>query len=148
MVNTLINVSAYQGAPPDDLDTNKASRKILGGPIYDKDDILKVLEGGEDAISPWTKKCISDLKKYEISHDEVENYIRIALASGKFKGSEWCKGKKDGVYAACDSYQILVKEWVPAAHKEMTFEYYVKFAIGKLGNLMLIISCHPPEDRR
>lgn len=147
MVNTLINVSAYEGAIPDDLHLSDATRKIPGGPIYRSNDILNILEADEDVIHLWTRKCISDLRKFDSNHDDVKRYLRIALKSGKFKGSEWCRGNKEHIYAACDSYQIRVEEWVPAAHREMTYEYYVKFAIAKSGDLMLIVSCHPSEDR-
>jgi len=30
----------------------------------------------------------------------------------------------------------------------MDFEHYAKFAVNKMGTLLLVVSCHPPEDRR
>jgi len=34
------------------------------------------------------------------------------------------------------------REWVSAVKKEMNMEYFVKFAIGKTGALVLVVSCH------
>lgn len=144
MVNNQLNLSAYEGVPPSD---DQASRTIMGGPLYDMAAMLLVLAQGESAIVPWTRKCISDLKKYEMAHDDVVDLIRTALARGNFKGSEWCVNKPGGHWAACDSYQVFIKQWVAAAHKDMVFEYYVKFAIGKTGKVVLTISCHLSEDR-
>jgi len=33
-------------------------------------------------------------------------------------------------------------EWVATASKEMGVEYFVKFAVGKTGQLLLLVSCH------
>ena len=55
--------------------------------------------------------------------------------------------KPSGPWAACDAYQLWHNEWVQAAYKEMCFEYYIKFAIGKSGKLLLLVSCHEPQDR-
>lgn len=144
MVNTRIVSLFADGSPPSD---EGASRKIAGGSLYERASVLAVLEQGETAIVPWTRKCISDLKKHELDHLDVIRLIQTALAQGRHKGSEWCTDKPGGVWAACDSYQVVEKCWVPAAHKEMDFEYYLKFAIGKNGRVILTVSCHPPEER-
>lgn len=145
MVNTRI-VSRFAGGSPPSADM--ASRKIAGGPLYEQAAVHEVLEQGESVIVLWTQKCISDLKKYELDHEGVMRLIRLALTRGRFKGSEWCVSKPGGVWAACDSYQVVDKQWVPAAHKDMDFEYYLKFAIGKTGQVILTVSCHLPEERR
>lgn len=33
-------------------------------------------------------------------------------------------------------------EWVETARKELSMEYFLKFAIGKAGTLVLMLSCH------
>lgn len=144
MVNTRIVSLHDSGTPP----LNEgASRKIAGGPLYERTAVIAVLAQGESAIVPWTRKCISDLKKYDLDHEDVMRLIRLALAQGRFKGSEWCVDKPGGLWAACDSYHVAEKCWVAAAHKEMEFEYYLKFAIGKNGRVILTVSCHLPEER-
>jgi len=143
MVNN-INLSNYVGSLPA---SENASRKIMGGPLYERNQVLSVLSLGVSVISPWTRKCISDLKKYNLDHSDVLELLKCALTTGIFKGSEWCVAKPGGAWAACDSYQVIRSEWVENAHKNMQFEYYVKFAIGKSGNLILTVSCHLSEDR-
>ncbi len=144
MVNT-INLSSYPGSPP--LSEN-AERKILGrSPLYDKQLVLALLGQGKSVIRPWTKKCISDLQKCHFDHSDIVDLLKCVLATGVFKGSEWCVAKPGGAWAACDSYQVFRSEWVEHAHKNMQVEYYVKFAIGKKDNLILMVSCHPPENR-
>ena len=144
MVSNII-VSRYSGVPP--TSNTPSARTIAGGPLYSKEDVLPILELGESAIVPWTQKCASDLKKYELDHSDVIHLINLALAKGEFKGSEWCINKPGGAWAACDSYRLFEMAWVPAAHKEMLFEYYVKFAIGRTGKVILTVSCHLSEGR-
>lgn len=139
-------LSRYQGPPPP-LDENGA-RKIAGGkPLYSTHEVDEVLALGETVIVPWTRKCISDLQKLEFDNADVMRLIRLALSQGEFKGSEWCIGSTPGVWAACDSYRVFEKAWVAPANKDMMFEYYVKFAIGKTGKVILTISCHLSEGR-
>jgi hypothetical protein len=55
--------------------------------------------------------------------------------------SEWCDNGK-GALAACDAYSIKIEEWNAVTQKNRLIEYYVKFAINKLGNMVMTISCH------
>jgi hypothetical protein len=64
-----------------------------------------------------------------------------ALKPSDYKDSEWCDNGK-GAWAACDAYSIRCSESIEAARKEMTVEYFLKFAIGKTGALVLMVSCH------
>jgi len=144
MVNRRINISAYPGTPPAD---KRRSLAIAGGPLYSKERVLGVLARGTAALRLWTRKCASDVKRFDMDLDQVVGLLRLALERGVFKGSQWCTDKPEGSWAACDSYQVFWRQWMPAAHKEIEFEYYVKFAIAKSGALLLLVSCHPPEDR-
>lgn len=145
MVNNVI-VSRYTGTLP--LSRKKADLKIPGGPIYNTQEVLSLLDtNGRSALRPWTRKCIDDLQKYSLDTDDVEGLLRAALRTGKFLGSEWCEQQPRGPWAACDAYRTFRREWIKAADKEMDVEYYIKFAIGKTGQLLLLVSCHLPEDR-
>ena len=89
MVNN-INLSSYVGSLPA---SENAGRKIMGGPLYERNQVLSVLSQGVSVISPWTRKCISDLKKYSMDHADVLELLKCALTTGIFKGSEWCVAK-------------------------------------------------------
>lgn len=145
MVNNMKNLSRYDGTPPITETTERV--KISGGPLYESTVVLEILNTGESAVIPWTEKCIRDLKKLTFEKADVVELLKFALQHGKFKGSEWCLNKSGGAWAACDSYQVFRNEWIAKIDKYLEVEYYVKFAIGKSGKLVLTISCHTPENK-
>lgn len=138
MVNNVINVSAYRGEPPQ----SGSDRKISGGPLYSRADVEAALQNGEPAIVAWTRKCINDLQSLSLDASDLITLIKTAIDQGVFKGSEWCEQKPSGPWAACDAYRLLRREWVEGMNKEVDMSYYIKFAIGKTGALLLIVSCH------
>jgi len=144
MVNYRI-LSRYEGELPSGAN---ASRAIPGGPLYPIDEILSILDAvGSDAIRAWTRKCTEDMQKWSLDDNDIHELIEIAVRAGRFLGSEWCQQNDNGPWAACDAYQVTRNEWLDNARKYMDCDYYLKFAIGKQGNLLLVVSCHPPEDR-
>ncbi|TEU30147.1 hypothetical protein E2B99_03450 [Alkanindiges illinoisensis] len=72
---------------------------------------------------------------------DVCDLLHEAFDSGQYIDSEWCLNKK-GHWLACDSYRIRRREFIEAAHKVMQIEYFIKFCIGKMGAIVLIVSCH------
>ncbi len=87
-------------------------------------------------------------KLEQLDADDLHELLEMALRAGRFRGTEWCVQRPDGPWAACDAYVVVRREWVPNAHREMDMEYYIKFAMAKTRTVLLVISCHPPEDRR
>lgn len=146
MVNTLVNVSAYQGLPP--LEEGASNRVISPGPLYAKNEILNVLAMGEDSLLPWTRGCREDMQRLAMEIPDAINLVREALTSGSYLKSEWCVQKPTGPWAACDVYRLFRYEAIKNSQNEMRFEYYVKFAIGKTGKLLLLVSCHLSRDSR
>lgn len=145
MVNNPINSSAYQGMPPVE---KQAERGIPGGPLYEKQQVLGLVETDGNCLSPWTKKCIKDMRdKLCIDNDGAAELVRAAVIQGTYRNSEWCQGNKEHIWAACDAYVLKRFEWNRFAHKDLEIEYYVKFAINRSGKLLLLISCHNPENR-
>ena len=43
----------------------------------------------------------------------------------------------------CDAYKVTQYEWIENAGKDMPVSYYLKFAISKTGQLLLMASNHP-----
>jgi hypothetical protein len=124
------------------------TRKIPGGPLYPPSEVLKRLNAlpGHQVIA-WTEKCVVDLQNWSLDSTDLIELLRIAVTRGKFRSSEWCIQKSDGPWAACDSYSLSRKEFIDNAFKEIDIEYYLKFAISVTGEAILIISCHPTENR-
>lgn len=145
MVNTRI-VSRYSGKLPLG---EGVSRKIPGGPLYPPSEVLALLaDSGSQAVHAWTDKCNRDIQKWSLDAEDLCELIEIAVRSGRFRGAEWCEQRPNGPWAACDAYSLVRREWMAFAHREMDMEYYIKFAVAKTGTVLLVVSCHPPEDRR
>lgn len=120
---------------------SRSGTRHKNGPLYDKDRVLRLLTEEENIIV-WTRKCGSDLQSLGIDLEDVAELIRTGLEKGIFLGSQWCEQKRNGPWAACDAYRIFRLEWSEVAHKEISVEYYIKFAINKTGKLLLVVSCH------
>jgi len=121
-------------------------REIKGGPLYDRGHVLELLDK-EKNIQAWTRKCRDDLQNWGLDPEDIVELISMSLSEGNFLGSQWCEQEENGPWAACDAYSIFRLEWSEAAHRKISTEYYVKFAINKTGKLLLIVSCHPSSFR-
>jgi len=145
MVNNMI-VSRYEGELPLG---EGASRRIPGGPLYAAEEVVAVLESiGSSAVRSWTQKCSRDVQKLCLDAGDLYELIELAINNGRFRGAEWCVQRPGGPWAACDAYVVTRRERMPNANVEMDIEYYIKFAIGRSGAVLLIVSCHIPEERR
>ena len=136
----MINLSAYSGLPPERQEGGRTL--IADGPLYPVVDVLALLETGDQNTVLWTRKCKSDVQLLAYDICDIRGLIKDAVTQGQYLNSEWCVQKPTGPWAACDGYRLFRDEWVPYAHKEMRCEYYVKFAIGKTGKILLLVSCH------
>ncbi len=144
MVNKTI-VSRYQAALPPSAGAN---RTIRAGPLYPAADVMTLLTiEGSGAVRAWTRKASADLQKLSLDADDLVELIKDALTQGRYRRSEWCIQRPNGPWAACDAYSLERREWNQYAHKELPVEYYVKFAIAKTGKVLLLASCHLPENR-
>lgn len=143
MVNIKV-ISSYTGKLP----VNEFDRKIVTGPLYPEEEVLSLLNSGSESIITWTRKCTADVQRLSLDDSDLFELVELAVRGGRYNGSEWCEQKPGGPWAACDAYSVIRPEWIPAAHKEMDIEYYIKFAVAKTGAILLLISCHPYELRR
>jgi hypothetical protein len=132
----------------EELPNGRDRRGVSGEPLYPTEDVLTILQRfGIDAVIPWTQKCIKDIQKWQLDADDLVELVKIALSAGRFRGSAWCKQSPSGPRAACDAYSLVRGEWFEHANKHMNIEYYIKFAISKSGKCLLMVSCHPSEQR-
>jgi hypothetical protein len=135
MVNKFI-VSEYSSRLP----TESGRVKIAGGPLYDLARVQTIV-GDENRLLTWTEKCRKDVfKLFDDDLAKVAGLIHCLKASD-YIDSEWCENGKNAM-AACDAYSIRRMEVIPATGKAMPVGYFLKFAIGKAGNLVLLVSCH------
>ncbi|HSV36472.1 MAG TPA: hypothetical protein VLI46_12995 [Ramlibacter sp.] len=128
-------ISEYSSTSP----TTGGGEKIPGGPLYELPRVQAIAKDGT-GIALWTRDCAKDVRELGWDADDVAKLIQ-QLCDANYKDSEWCENGR-GAWAGCDAYSIRLSEWVPTAQKEMQIEYFVKFAIGKTGALVLTVSCH------
>lgn len=131
-------LSQYSTSPPTELGGGRI--KIDGGPLYDLATVKQLVDD-PDCINLFTRTCIGEVQKLFDSDTEQVAALIQALDQQDYIDSEWCENGKTGV-AACDAYRIRLAEVVAATGKPMTTEYFLKFAIGKTGQLVLLVSCH------
>ena len=131
-------LSARGTNPPADA---ASPRGISGGPLYPAPEVMALLDQGERVLKVWTRKCTQDLQALAFDDDAALRLVRDALTTGRFRCTEWCTNNGHA-WAACDAYTLRRSEWVQGLGREDVCNYYVKFAIGKTGMLLLLVSCH------
>jgi len=125
-------------SPPTQLGGGRV--KIEGGPLYDLVRVQTLVDD-PDAINFITEKCRRDLHSlFDSDTKQVAELIQ-ALRPQDYLDSEWCENGKSGV-AACDAYRFRRAEVIPATGKTISSEYFLKFAIGRTGQLVLMVSSH------
>lgn len=114
--------------------------KIDDGPLYHLARI-QALAKNEACLKAVTERCRKDIANLFDSDLERVGKLIGCLKEGNYIDSEWCENGKTGV-VACDAYRICRVEEIPATGRTMETEYYLKLAVGKTGNFVLMVSCH------
>lgn len=119
-------------------------------PLYDPKEILGKLDDDSFRFTTVTQQSRKDLTyRLQITLpadvSKLRELVRIALTKGTYINSQWCK-TSDVAWAACDSYKFEHTEYNQHAHKYMTSEVYLKFALNSNGQALLIVSAHPPRN--
>ena len=119
-----------------------STKIVTDGPLYCIEDVKTLAR--PESIRFVTQKCEADVANLGWDHDDVAELLG-ELTSQHYRDSEWCL-ICGSLFFPCDAYSICRMEFIPAARKQLPIEYFVKLAIGTSGNLVLIVSCHLPED--
>lgn len=106
------------------------NRKISDGPLYPVEEVIELLKTAH--LNFATRKTKNDILNLEWDEVDVAKYLHKAVSHGHYLSSEWAWLKSGVSCAACDAYRL----------NEGDLSYYFKFAIGKTGALILIVSCH------
>jgi hypothetical protein len=129
-------------APPSEDDWAHDQRKIDHAQLYATQDVLEALGSKDGRIILWTDKSVRDVADMGWDLEDVRDLLKQAIQSGSRKNPEWCEAKPGGHIAACDAYSLARLETNPNSGMGMLMEYYIKFALGHTGTVILIISCH------
>lgn len=131
-------ISEYSQDPP--TESGLRMKIALGRPLYALARIQALAENSEH-IKAVTQKCLQDVEKlFAGEYDDVASLIR-AIRPNDYRDSEWCESGRGSV-AACDAYVVGRVEENPSSGQQMSVTYFLKFAIGKTGQLVLMVSCH------
>ncbi|WP_160315780.1 hypothetical protein [Mariprofundus ferrooxydans] len=131
----LKNISAYSAPPP-----KVGGGKIGSGPLYMLADVKTAVGKGE-GVNLWTRGCVEDVRSLGLD-DRGVSILICKLSSDDYRDSEWCCSGNNNIIAACDSYVLKTREFCEAAMKHMDVEYFMKFALKKNGDLVIVASCH------
>lgn len=135
---TLVVISEYSQDPP--TQTGLRIKIALGRPLYALARVQALAEDGQQ-IKAVTQKCLQEVEKlFAGEYDDVGALIR-AIRPHDYRDSEWCECGRGSV-AACDAYVVQRVEVAPGSGQQVSVAYYLKFAIGKTGQLVLVVSCH------
>ncbi|MBL8438262.1 MAG: hypothetical protein JNM61_08700 [Zoogloeaceae bacterium] len=93
-----------------------------------------------DSVVFWTTRCRRDAANLTLAPSDVGELIQ-KLRGVDYLDSEWCENGK-GIWAACDAYQLVRDEPNDWTGKVYRTEYFLKFALGRTGTLLLMVSCH------
>lgn len=131
---SLIIVSEYdrcEGAP-------SGRQKIPNGPLYALQRVKEVCSN-ETRIQLWTRRSVRDAQTLELDTRDVAALVQ-ELDDRDYVDSEWCQSGK--AWAACDAYRLARRERRADLNKSLFVEYFLKFAVAKTGQLVLVASCH------
>lgn len=133
-----IVLSKYGGSPPSDSSTD---RKIqTQGPLNPPKEVLDILKG--NLPKTMTRKSISNLQGLGFDDNDLKTLIMDTLQNGRYIDSEWCEINPKSPWYACDSYELVRKEYNEYSYKYLDANYFLKFCINKAGNLVCTFSCH------
>jgi hypothetical protein len=121
--------------------------KIAEGPLYGLEEVATLARDLQLVL--WTRRCIQTVRDlYEGVRDDYDSDLAMVAdllvrlgTSGRYLDSEWCENGK-GALAACDAYEVFRDDMIPATGKTIRTRYFVKFAIGRTGKILLMVSCH------
>ena len=126
--------------PPEGDDLSEEERLIPDGPLEPLSKIQEVAKQGR--LIPVTNKCIDDIERLGWSADEEVRELVLQLRESNYHRSEWCKISIKKNLVACDAYTIERYEKYTDSGSSYLCKYYLKFAIGPMGDALLMVSCH------
>lgn len=137
MVNFFV-VSEYSQDPP--TEAGQRLKIASNGPLYELARVQALAANGSQ-IRALTKKCLQDVEKlFAGEYGDVARLVQC-IRSSDYQNSEWCESGA-GAVAACDAYVVRRVEDVSGTNQAQAVDYFLKFAIGKAGQLVLMVSCH------
>ncbi len=133
VINNNINVSRFNGTVPDNPTQN---RKIRGGPIYAKDEVLLLCR--KNKLELWTDESISDSQKWGMDLPGIATLIASAVQRGTFKCSEWC------IRAAWETVGALEVNCIPSA-ASIRFVFSVPISVSSSRHRYVVTAYRAPR---
>lgn len=135
-------LSRYKTGAPKDAFHDGEERIIKhDGPLYP--DMLSILDNC--SVSPATTRTDDFMAIHMVDLSDLRKFAEIALKSGKYINSQWCKGNSPPAIYACDSYVVSAVIYSPKDRDMTTMVVYIKLCITDTGNTVAVISFHESE---
>ncbi|WP_395505777.1 type II toxin-antitoxin system MqsR family toxin [Ectopseudomonas hydrolytica] len=135
-------VNNSKRSPPSKEKPSDQERKIQDGPCHSLDEVKALIRtSGYKAIRVATEKATQELSNYCMDEQDLAELIP-KLKKDDYHDSEWCKFSETSPWFEADSYRIKQTEKLPSRRDLSNCKYYIKFAVNKLGSILLFFSVH------
>lgn len=140
MVNRVL--SRYKIGAPKDAFRDGEERFIKhDGPLYP--DMLSRLDTCH--VRPATTRTDDFMAIHMVDLNDLRGFAKLALESGKYINSQWCKANAPPAIYACDSYVVSALIYSPKDKGVIAMIMYIKLCITDTGNTVAVISFHESE---
>lgn len=124
------------GSPSD------TERKIHDGPCHDLSKLQALVrQNGHKAVRVVTEKGTAEMIGYCMDEQDLAELV-LKLRAQNYHDSEWCRFSESSPWFEADSYRIVVSEKLASSRDLQRCKYYLKFALNKLGVVLLFFSVH------
>jgi hypothetical protein len=136
MVNNSTRRQPSEQHPTDD------ERRIHDGPCHDLTVVKALIRGrGHKAVSVITENGTAEMLDYCMDETDIAELI-LKMTERNYHGSEWCKSAPKSPWFEADSYRVKRTEKIPGRRDIQSCNYYLKFSINKLNQILLFFSVH------
>lgn len=129
-------ISKYDVDPP--ADPEAGNRRISAGPLYSQHEVM----GACNDCRLLTRKSKNNAADLGLEKSDVIDLIKMAVTNGRYLNSEWCATGSNNCIAACDAYKVAYRVYNKETDRYMNWDCYLKFAVNKNGQLLLVVSVH------
>lgn len=116
-------------------------RRIGTAPIYNLGELLKQIP--ENDFIPGTRDCKDDLAELQWEKRHILRALRAAT-DDCYRNSQWCQ-TSSSKWIPCDAYVVTNQKTGDRTPRQV--DVYIKIGLSsQTGKVVLVVSCHEPEE--
>ena len=150
--NPFVRLNPSLPWPPPSVEEGCEATRVIPFRVWKLKDIhvlaQQVLDGAGVPIKAITTGCIDDMQAEQLDAEDAARLI-LSLTDKEYINSQWCKtgaggsGRPELCWAPCDAYIAKLPE--NRITGTAAVDYYIKFSLNSMGNLIMLISLHRPK---